>query len=297
MKKLITLWLLSLMLVGMNATAATVKVRTNLWTGTQEMDAAWKGYVQLAATVFAQAQTGNSIAISYTTPESGNSQMALKTMSSGWPLLTGTNFMTLTSSTTSEQTIQVTAAMLTELQATGLIVGGCNYTVSKIDLIKDVETSDAEKGNPVTNVWTGNQPISWTGTKSWQTLKADLFTNAKVGNKLRFSYSNLACGAQAHINSSSWNNITDATEYINLSSSYYEYTITEAMLTELQANGCIVNGVGYTLTSVDIIDPTQIPSIECNVEKTNIKCWEKNETPVITLHLQNLESKIGRAHV
>ena len=266
MKKLITLWLLSLMLVGMNATAATVKVRTNLWTGTKEMGA-WSGYVQLAATEFAQAQAGNSIAISYTTPESGNSQMALKTMSSGWPLLTGTSIMNLTANTTEEKTFQVTAAMLTELQATGFVVGGCNYTVSKIDLIKDVETSDVEKGNPVTNVWTGNQPISWTGTKSWQTLAAGLFSNAKVGNKLRFSYSNLACGAQAHINSSSWNNITDATEYINLSSSYYEYTITEAMLTELQANGCIVNGVGYTLTSVDIIDPTQIPSIECNVEK------------------------------
>ena len=198
MKKLITLWLLSLMLVGMNATAATVKVRTNLWTGTQEMDASWKGYVQLAAKEFAQAQAGNSIAISYTTPESGNSQMALKTMSSGWPLLTGTSIMNLTANTTEEKTFQVTADMLTELQATGLVVGGCNYTVSKIDLIKDVETSDVEKGNPVTNVWTGNQPISWTGTKSWQTLKADLFTNAKVGNKLRFSYSNLACGTGSY---------------------------------------------------------------------------------------------------
>ena len=291
MKKLITLWLLSLMLVGMNATAATVKVRTTLWTGTKALGASWGDYVQLAAEKFAQAQDGNSIAISYETPESGNSQMALKTMATGWPKLTGTDFMTLTAATTSEQTIQVTAAMLTELQATGLVVGGCNYTVNKIDLIKDVETSDVEKGNPVTNVWTGNQPISWTGTKSWQTLKADLFSNAKVGNKLRFSYSNLASGAQGHINSSSWKDITDATEYINLSSSYYEYTITEAMLQELQANGCIVNGIGYTLTSVDIIDPTQIPSIECNVEKTNIKCWEKNEPPVITLHLQNLESK------
>ena len=291
MKKCITLWLLSLLLVGMNATAATVKVRTNIWTGTQEMDAAWKGYVQLAATYFAQAQAGNSIAISYTTPESGNSQMALKTMSSGWPLLTGTSFTTLTAGVSGEQTISITADMLTELQATGLIVGGCNYTVSKIDLIKEVETSDMEKGNPVTNVWTGNQPISWTGTKSWQTLEASLFTQAKAGNKLRFSYSNLACGAQAHISSSTWGDITDATDYKSLSSSYYEYTITEAMLTELQKNGCIVNGIGYTLTSVDIIDPTQIPSIECNVEKTNIKCWEKNETPVITLHLQNLESK------
>lgn len=291
MKKRITLWLLSLLLVGMNATAATVKVRTNIWTGTQEMDAAWNGYVKLAATNFAQTQVGNSIAISYTTPESGNSQMALKTMSSGWPLLTGTNFIKLTAGTSGEQTISVTADMLAELQATGLIVGGCNYTVSKIDLIKEKETSDVEKGYPVTNVWTGNQPISWTEPKSWQILEASLFTQAKVGNKLRFSYSNLACGAQAHINSSSWGNITDATEYINLSSSYYEYTITEAMLQELQANGCIVNGVGYTLTSVDIIDPAQIPSIECNVEKTNIKCWEKNETPVITLHLQNLESK------
>lgn len=167
MKKLITLWLLSLLLVGMNATAATVKVRTTLWTGTKALGASWGDYVQLAAEKFAQAQDGNSIAISYETPESGNSQMALKTMATGWPKLTGTDFMTLTAATTSEQTIRVTAAMLTELQATGLVVGGCNYTVNKIDLIKDVETSDVEKGNPVTNVWTGNQPISWTGTKSW----------------------------------------------------------------------------------------------------------------------------------
>ena len=145
MKKLITLWLLSLMLVGMNATAATVKVRTNLWTGTKEMGA-WSGYVQLAATEFAQAQAGNSIAISYTTPESGNSQMALKTMSSGWPLLTGTSIMNLTANTTEEKTFQVTAAMLTELQATGFVVGGCNYTVSKIDLIKEEETSYRVKG-------------------------------------------------------------------------------------------------------------------------------------------------------
>ena len=291
MKKLIMLWFVSLIIVGMNATAATVKVRTNIWTGTKEMDAAWTGYVQLAATDFAKAQANNYIAISYTTPGAGSSQMALKTTSSGWPLLTGTSIMTLTAATTGEQTVQITDGMLSELQATGLVVGGCNYTVSKIDLIKEVETSDVEKGNPVTNVWTGAQPISWTGTKSWQTLAASLFSTAKVGNKLRFSYSNLACGAQAHISSSSWGDVADATEYINLSSSYYEYTITQDMLTELQANGCNVSGVGYTLTSVDIIDPTQIPSIECNVEKTDIKCWEKNENPIITLHLQNLESK------
>lgn len=291
MKKAITLWLLSLLFVGMNAVAATVKVRTNLWEGTQTMGADWSGYVKVAASDFAQAETGNFISVSYTTPESGYAQMALKTMSSGWPLLTGTDFMQLTLSTTAEQTVKLTDDMVAELKATGLVVGGCNYTVSRIDLVKEVTTSDTEKGTPLTTVWTGNTPVSWTGDKSWVTLGANCFAEAKAGNKLRFTFSHLANGAQAHLNSSQWGDLPDATEYKSLTSGCFEYAITDAMLAELQSGGCIVNGVGFTLTSVDIVDPTQIPSIVCTVDRSDIKCWEEGESPKVTVHLQNLESK------
>ena len=292
MRKTIPLWILSLLLlIGMKTLAATVEVRTHLWSETKTMSDDWSGYVQLAASEFADAKADNYLAISYTTPESGYAQMALKTASSGWPLLTGTSFMDLSASTTREQTIKMTSEMLTELQATGLIVGGCNYTLSGIDLIKEVQTSDTEKGNPVTTIWTGSQPISWTGDKSWLTLNANDFAKAKVGNKLRFNFKGLACGAQAHICNSKWTSITDADTYINLTSSYFEYTLTEAMLQEIQANGCIATGVGFTVTSVELIDPTQVPTIICEMDKSSIKCWEKTEQPQVTLHLQNLESK------
>ena len=292
MRKTIPLWILSLLLlIGMKTLAATVEVRTHLWSETKTMSDDWSGYVQLAASEFADAKADNYLAISYTTPESGYAQMALKTASSGWPLLTGTDFMALNAATKSEQTIKITSDMLTELQATGLIVGGCNYTLSGIDLIKEVQTSDTEKGNPVTTIWTGNQPISWTGDKSWLTLNANVFAKAKVGNKLRFNFKGLACGAQAHICNSKWVSITDADTYINLTSSYFEYTLTEAMLQEIQANGCIATGVGFTVTSVELIDPTQVPTIICEMDKSSIKCWEKTEQPQVTLHLQNLESK------
>lgn len=292
MKKTIPLWILSLLLlIGMKASAATVEVRTHLWSGTKAMSEDWSSYVQMASSDFADVKADNYLAISYSTSESGYAQMALKTASSGWPLLTGTDFMKLNNSTTSEQTIKVTSEILAELQTTGLIVGGCNYTLTGIDLIKEVQTSDTEKGNPVTTIWKGKQPISWTGDKSWLTLNAHDFAKAKVGNKLRFNFNGLACGAQAHICSSQWTSITDAEAYISLSSSYFEYTLTEAMLKELQANGCIATGVGYTLTSIELIDPTQVPTIPCELDKSSIKCWEKNEQPKVTLRLQNLESK------
>lgn len=292
MRKTIPLWILSLLLmIGIKTMAATVEVRTHLWSGSQTMSTSWAGYVQVAAENFSQAQANNYLAIAYSTPESGNSQMALKTTSSGWPLLTGTDFMPLNISTNGEQTIKITSNMLTELQSTGLIVGGCNYTVSSIDLIKEVEISDTEKGNPVTTIWSGKQPISWSGEQSWLSLDTNNFVKAKKGYKLRFNFNSLACGAQAHICNGKWGDITDADAYINLTSSYFEYTITEAMLQEIQANGCIATGIGFTLTSVELIDPTQVPTIICEIDKKSIKCWEKNEQPNITLHLQNLESK------
>lgn len=100
MRKTIPLWILSLLLlIGMKTLAATVEVRTHLWSETKTMSDDWSGYVQLAASEFADAKADNYLAISYATPKSGYAQMALKTASSGWPLLTGTDFMALNAAT------------------------------------------------------------------------------------------------------------------------------------------------------------------------------------------------------
>ena len=38
----------------------------------------------------------------------------------------------------------------------------------------------------------------------------------------------------------------DATEYVQLTASFFEFTITEVMLAELKSGGCIVTGIGFS---------------------------------------------------
>lgn len=83
----------------------------------------------------------------------------------------------------------------------------------------------------------------------------------------------------------------DATEYLSLTASYFEFEITDAMLAELQGNGCVVSGIGFTLTGIDLIDPTQIPAFVCTLDNSSVKCWEKGEQPQISVTIQSLEAK------
>ena len=288
MKRTLFLFAL-LMLLSMRIDAASVEVKTNLWSCSVSMGN-WAAWQSVEAAAFANAKVGNKIAVSYTT-ESADGQMALKTMSDGWPLLKGTDFVTLPASTKATYYIVITQDMLDELKASGLVVSGSNYTATSIDLVKQVEASDGEKGNPINTVWTGSKAIDWNGTNGWQTLDKSFFADAKVGNRLRFNYASLAIGAQGHLSTGDWKDMPDGAEYKQLTSTYFEYAITADMLAKLQENGCIVTGVGYTLTSVDIVDPTQIPNIVASVDKSYIKCWEKGETPALRVSLQNIESK------
>ncbi len=286
MKRYFFLLISLFIFIGMRA--GTVEVKTNLWTGTQEMGE-WKNWVSIASSNFQDAEVGNVLSVYVSETASSSAQMMLN--NSSWNTMAGTSGKAI-SSAPCEIRWEITAEMLAEMKSGGVIVKGQFYTATSIDLIKQVQTSDAEKGNPVSTVWTGNKTINWNNkVDGWQVLDKSLFTKVKVGDKLRFNYSNLAMGAQGHISTGDWKDMPDGTAYINLTSSYFEYTVTTDMLAKLQDNGCIVSGIGFMLTSVDIIDPTQIPSLNCQVEKADIKCWEKGETPVVRVNVQSLESK------
>ena len=288
MKRYFFLLISLFIFIGMRA--GTVEVKTNLWTGTQEMDAEWKNAVKLTSSSFKDAEVGNVLSVYVSQISASYAQVMLNTGS--WTKMPDAEESKIVNSAPSEVKWEITEKMLAELKSGGLVVKGVSYTVTSIYLIKQVQTSDAEKGNPVSNVWTGNKTINWNNkVDGWQTLDKSLFTKVKVGDKLRFNYSNLAMGAQGHISTGKWKNMPDGTAYIDLTSSYFEYTVTTDMLAKLQDNGCIVSGIGFMLTSVDIIDPTQIPALNCQVEKADIKCWEKGETPVVRVNVQSLESK------
>ena len=270
--------------------ATTVDVKTNLWSGSQAMDDAWSNWISLQASDFVSAEVGNSISVTISATSASNAQIMLNT--GQWDNLPGAEDGVMIPNAPCEKKWTITEEMLAELKANGLVVKGVSYTATSIDLIRQVQTSDTEKSNPVSTIWTGNKAIDWSaGVNSYHKLDAEAFVHVKVGDKIRFNYNNLSIGAQGHIATGDWKDMPDGTDYKQLSSSYFEYAVTADMLSKLQEGGCVVTGIGYVLTSVDVIDPTQIPTIVCQVDKNDIKCWEKDETPTIRVSMQSLESK------
>ena len=279
------------LLLSISVKAALVDVKTNLWSGTQEMNATWSNWVSVAANNFTNAEVGNTISVSISKTSSSSALIMLNTGT--WKAMPDAESGKIIGETPCEIKWKITSAMLKELKANGLIVKGISYTATSIDLIHQVKTSDEEKGNPVTNVWTGKKKIDWSGAVSngWLSLDHTLFDNIKVGNKLRFNYSDVSIGATAHLNTGDWKDMPSGKDYKQLSSSYFEYVVTADMLAQLKEKGCIVSGIGFTLNSVDVIDSSQLPTLICNVNKQDIKCWEKGETPTIRVDIQSLESK------
>ena len=267
-----------------------MEVKTNLWSGSQAMDDAWSNWISLQASDFVSAEVGNSISVTISATSASNAQIMLNT--GQWDNMPGAEDGVMIPNAPCEKKWTITEEMLAELKANGLVVKGVSYTATSIDLIRQVQTSDTEKGNPVSTIWTGNKAIDWSaGVNSYHKLDAEAFVHVKVGDKIRFNYNNLSIGAQGHIATGDWKDMPDGTDYKQLSSSYFEYAVTADMLSKLQEGGCVVTGIGYVLTSVDVIDPTQIPTIVCQVDKNDIKCWEKDETPTIRVSMQSLESK------
>ena len=74
--------------------------------------------------------------------------------------------------------------------------------------------------------------------------------------KLRMNYKDMKLFSKGRISSTNWSSFPDADTNENLLSSwgdYYEFTITDNMLKELQENGVYITGEGYTLISVELI--------------------------------------------
>ena len=288
-----------LLFCAMCMNAATVDVKIPLWSGTLTCTDGWGGGQQVAADGLQQAATGDAIAVTVTAVSQTVTypQISLR-KADGWAEFTPGVGVQLQKDATLpyEAHIALTEDVVNEIKTNGFVITGCGFTATNIALIHKQELAEGEKGDPVHNVWTGNKAIDWSeGVQNgWQQIEASAFADAQTGWKLRLNYSNLAMGAQGHISavhSDGWVDMPDAAEYVQLTASYFEFDITDAMLAELQKGGCIVSGIGFNLTSVDLIDPAQIPSMTCTLAADAVKCWEAGEQPQISVTLQSLESK------
>jgi len=195
-----------------------------------------------------------------------------------------------------EFSLTLTAAQVTAIQtAKKLYLNGCNIVVSKWTLTQQ-KTVSRERGGASTTVWTGSEVVSWNagaGNNSPQ-IAASAFANAATDMKVRVNFSSMKLGAQGRIIKSGYETF-DGVSTKKLPTEcgdYFEYTISEDMLTELQANGMRINGVGYTATSVELIDPMKEYIINATFDTDDIKAWEPTDgTPNLTVTLTNYEEQ------
>ncbi|MBR1548391.1 MAG: acetylxylan esterase [Prevotella sp.] len=263
-------------------TAATV------WSGEQVIDWGNGGFLQLDASKFAGLKAGDQLVfgIVYT----GNTDWPQIQLNKGdWSgTLTGAANTAVAAGMT-EVRYTLLSTMTAELQASGLIVSGIGFTLTSIS------TVDGDGGDYSHAVWIGETTIgNWSG---YQQLAASCFGSVKEGQLMRIKFKNTGAGAYLSLRNpvDGWPDLTDATATY-IAGTKQDYTVTAAMLAELKANGMVVSGVNFTLTTVEIWNADELMPLTMSVPVTS--GWVFNDgAPSFTVQLSNPHSKAIAANV
>lgn len=270
MKKLF----LSLMLITLLPFSLRAEV---IWSGDTEISWNTGTFVTVGNTSFLESTAGDQLV--FKIEFIGQTDWPqLSIMNGSWKELPGAGNTPLKAGIT-EVSYYITAGMLKDFQQSGLLVTGVGYRLKQIELIK------GDGGNYDDYVWMGRTVFN-TDWSTYLQVPASTFSSAKTGCILRFHVAELQAGAQLLPKNSCWGELTDAPGKA-LQSIYVDYTITQNLLSEIQKNGMIIQGVGYTLTGIELIDPNKIPELTYDVPVTNKWLWTGNNKPTITIRVTN----------
>lgn len=110
------------------------------------------------------------------------------------------------------------------------------------------------EGKFETGAWANNLQIAPTVTVEGQEEPVNIFADVTVGQSIQVTFTDAATDAQGSLKNSSWSQITDGTEYFDISGSSYTLAITQSVLDQLKEGGLIVGGQNYTITGVYIAE-------------------------------------------
>lgn len=135
-------------------------------------------------------------------------------------------------------------------------------------------------------IWEGNVvfPIEWT---AYERIPASCFTTAKAGNVVRLHHLDLHGGAQVILRTSEWGVMPGMEGAGLLSGRHSDILISKEMLEELQQNGCIVFGIGFTLTAVEVLSKKERPRLEVGVPVVNDWMWTSPDVPTFHVKVHN----------
>jgi len=256
--------------------------QTSIWSGEKAVDWNTGTYEMISADKFSTAEVNDRVQFTFIVTGTPSSWPQIALMNSSWKTLPGCGNAQLSNGTTNyditSYSYYITTDMLADLQAGGMIVSGAGYTLTDISLVKGEGSAGYENA-----VWIGQTDA----TQGWvaQSIPESSFGNAKTGNLLRLYYSDLKAGAMHTIVDSNWKAI-DGYEFYTMSGLYYEYTIDATLLSKMQNGGIIINGTGYCLTHVDVLDAESLTTLSASVPVTDGWVFE-GKNPTITMNITN----------
>ena len=143
-----------------------------IWEGSQTLDNSWGQYIDLSydnRAGLADARMTDVIRVTLTTNDN-NAQIQLKNPNNGWELFSEEAAASLTNSAetqTFEYTI-ASAAVLEDIQITGIIVAGINITITKVELVKPDDRYDAASvtigADGIATYSNGSKKLDFAGT-------------------------------------------------------------------------------------------------------------------------------------
>ena len=225
----------------------------------------WTNYIQLPAEKFADVMSGDVMRV-YIKDRTGDYQQGALQNCDTWQGLTDElGVFGLSDADFKKGYYEVTfdENTLAQVQASGLAIKGCNYTATKVVLLKNETT-----------LYNGNKSMDdWTGFIN--NMTPDMFADAKVGDNIRVYISNPTGDYQqgSFKNGSNWQGLTRDLEVVGLTEQdfekgYYEMTLDENTLAQVKADGLIVTGKNYTANRVALIKNSQ--SQNTNIYNVNV---------------------------
>lgn len=292
MKKILSLVIIML------ATVATVFAAENtVWEGNEPIS--WNTEVapgtqfEPPSGIFAGLEKGDVIkAYTTTTYDSPQYVMTYK-KGTGWD-------WTDLETTFSEGVMSYTVAdetTATEIAERGLIFRGQAYTLTKITIVKPDPL-------PVTypvEIWTGEQVIDWGSNPStWQTISRNNFAQIKAGDILRIQYKEVKAGAMMGLQYSIPDNwaLLPGVEIMSVDGLATRLVLTQDMLDAISSGDLHITGIGFTLTKVEVLDPSAVKTLTCNVPVTGDDwIWNTGETPSFKVNIENTNAEAVMANM
>ena len=293
--------LMALLMPVMYAYADKVEKRTNLYTGETTCADDWSaGWKKFAAALFADCKAGDKVVVtvSAVSPTCAHPQVYLQ--NGKWA-----NFNPNLSSAVSEPgevVFSLTQDVISTISDTGgLIVKGCGYTFTSVDLIQYVNdgtgnTIDVTVSLPIWYCHT-TCPDGW-GNSEY--IPAEKFAAVTTGAALKvhvIEKSPTAKWPQARLNTKGYAKMSESAAISEVGIDY-TLLIPDNMIDEIRTNGVRVSGGGYTFDRVTLVstvpvitDPKEASEMVLFSDYNNadIREFKGDEQPVLHFALVNPE--------